>query len=47
MEIDNRSLGGQEQENKTDNFGPFLLGRVELNWMMNSDRRSEVTNKCI
>ena len=32
--VDNDSLGGQKQENKTDNFGRFSLGRADLNWII-------------
>ena len=34
---ENDSLGGQEPENKTDNFGSLLLVRAALNWIMTAE----------
>ena len=45
--MDTDSLGGQEPENDTNNFGRSSLERVAVNWMMKCNGWREVYHKCI
>ena len=43
----NASLGEQDPNNETDNFGNSLLEGAVENWMIKWNEGCEVNNKCI
>ena len=45
--MENVILEERETENKTDNFGHFLIGRIMINWKIKCYRQGEITHTFI